>query len=755
MSTSALPAAAPARAERPVGVIVAILALGGISVALMQTLVIPIVSQLPSLLGTTPGNAAWAITATLLAGAVATPIAGRLGDTLGKRPLLLASLAAMVVGSVVCAFADSLVPMVVGRALQGFAAGVIPLGISLMRDVLPAEKLGPATALMSASLGVGGALGLPAAALIADNLDWHWLFWVAAILGAVVFLLVLALIPSAAGNRGGRLDVVGAIGLSATLVALLLGVSKGKDWGWGSAETLGCLIGGAVLALLWGGWELRTREPLVDLRTTARPQVLLTNLASLSLGFAMFAMSLVLPQVIQLPGSTGYGLGGSMLVAGLAMIPGGLVMMVTAPISANVTRRHGAKVSLAIGGVVVAVGYAAGTFMMGAVWQLSIVSGIIGAGIGFAYGSMPSLIMSAVPVTETAAANSFNTLVRSVGSSVSSAVAGAVLASSATVAGGVSIPAESGFKTILWVAAGAALVAAVIAALIPRPAVAEPAAPAPSAPAPTATAAPVAAVPQQRPAPRLLVRGTVFTDGTRPLGSAVVTLTDPAGRQVARGRTAADGTYALDVPTGGTYLLITAADHLSPVATLVAVGDSPLTHDVVLAGRSALTGRVLLGSAGVGDALVTLTDVTGRVVGSTTSDASGTYAFEGLSGGSYVLTTQAGRHRPVARGVELTDDGTLALDLLLAAGGRLAGTVTAGGTGTAHPGATVTLTDAAGRVVDSVTTDGDGRYEFTGVDGGNHSVTASSWEPVTRGVRLDEGGAAEADLHLGGLSVPR
>ncbi|WP_328293912.1 MFS transporter [Kineococcus sp. NBC_00420] len=753
MSAAAPAPASPGHAERPVGVIVAILALGGISVALMQTLVIPIVGQLPVYLGTSASNASWAITATLLAGAVATPIAGRLGDMFGKRPLLLASLAAMVIGSVVCALSDSLTPMIVGRALQGFAAGVIPLGISLMRDILPAEKLGPATALMSASLGVGGALGLPGAALIADNLDWHWLFWVAGGLGAIVFVLVLTLIPSAAGAHGGRIDLLGAVGLSVTLVAILLGVSKGRDWGWASGETLACLIGGTVLAVLWGFWELRSREPLVDLRTTARPQVLLTNLASVALGFAMFAMSLVIPQIIQLPTQTGYGLGKSMLTAGLAMLPAGLVMMVTAPISANVTRRHGPKVSLMIGGLVVAIGYAVGVFFTDAVWQLSIVTGIIGAGVGFAYGSMPALIMSAVPVRETASANSFNTLVRSIGSSVASAVSGAVLASSAVVAGGVAIPAERGFKTILIVASGAALLAVVIAALIPR---AQPATEAPAAvdTTPTKLALPEpSSVPQQRPSPTLAVRGNVTTGGSRPLAGAVLTLTDSAGRQVARGTSTENGAYELPVPTGGTYLLITAAGHLSPHATLVAVGSSALTHDVTLAGRSALTGRVQQERSGVPGALVTLTDVTGRVVGSTTTDAEGGYTFDGLSGGTYVLTTRSGRSRPTARSTEVGDDEALVVDLLLGSGGRVTGTVTAGAGSTAHAGATVTLVDATGRAAEVTTTDVDGRYEFSDVAGGNYTVTASSWEPATRDVRVDDGLPADADLHLGGTTV--
>ncbi len=472
-SSSSVPIPSPppsgsGAAGRSPNVVVAVLALAGISVALMQTLVIPIVPQLPGLLGASASDAAWAITATLLAGAVATPLAGRLGDMIGKRPVLLASLAMMVLGSVVCGLSDSLVPMVAGRVLQGLAAGVIPLGISLMRDVLPAERLGSAIALMSASLGVGGALGLPAAALIAQNLDWHFLFWVAAGLGAIVLMLVATLVPASPNRTGGRLDVVGAVGLSATLISLLLAVSKGADWGWTSGLTLGLFATALVLVLLWGAWELRTTQPLVDLRVTAGRQVLVTNLASVMFGFSMFAMSLVIPQLIQLPAETGHGLGRSMLTAGLALAPSGLVMMVAAAVSARITQRYGPRTTLMIGAFVVAAGYGLGTVMMGSVAQLATVAAVIGAGIGLAYGAMPALIMAAVPVHETAAANSFNTLVRSIGSSVSSAVAGAILAGSAVMLGGTSVPSEDGFRLILGLASGTALVALVIAAFLPR-----------------------------------------------------------------------------------------------------------------------------------------------------------------------------------------------------------------------------------------------------------------------------------------------
>ncbi|OXM65962.1 MFS transporter [Amycolatopsis vastitatis] len=467
-------------------VVVAVLALAGITVSLMQTLVIPLIPALPRLLHASAADATWAITATLLAGAVATPTMGRLGDMYGKRRMLLISLGALVAGSAIGALSDSLVPMVAGRTLQGLAAGVIPLGISIMRDELPAERLGSATALMSASLGVGGALGLPAAALLAENTDWHVLFWTAAGLGLVVTALVVALVPESPVRTGGRFDVPGAAGLSIALVCLLLAISKGADWGWGSPATLGLLVGAVVVLLLWGRWELRTAQPLVDLRTTARRQVLLTNIASAVFGFAMFAMSLVLPQLLQLPSATGYGLGKSMLAVGLVMAPSGLVMMALAPVSARITATRGPKTTLMLGAVVVAAGYALGIVLMSATWHLVLVSSVIGAGIGLAYGAMPALVMGAVPVSETAAANSLNTLMRSIGTSVSSATAGLVLARLTIEFGPVTLPSQNGFRLVLGMGAAAALVALAVAAFLPRR---PPSAPAPAAPEPAAAAA--------------------------------------------------------------------------------------------------------------------------------------------------------------------------------------------------------------------------------------------------------------------------
>ncbi|MEO3875558.1 MFS transporter [Nonomuraea sp. B12E4] len=463
--TTAVPGAAkPAPGG---GMTVAVLALAGIMVALMQTLVIPLVPQLPALLHASPSDTSWAITATLLAGAVATPVFGRLGDMYGKRRILLICLCLLVAGSVVCAVSGSLIPMIVGRTLQGAAAGVIPLGISIMRDELPADRLGSAMGLMSSSLGVGSALGLPGAAVLAEIADWHALFWVSAGFGAVVAVVVLIVVPESRVRTGGRFDVAGAAGLSAGLVCLLLAISKGGDWGWTSPTTSGLFAAAAVILLVWGWWELRSPRPLVDLRISARRRVLLTNVASVMLGFAMFAMSLVLPQLLALPTATGYGLGQSLLVIGLCLAPGGLVMMAMSPLSARLSAGWGPKVSLMAGAVVIAAGYGLGTVLMGGVWQIVVFGCVVSAGVGITYSAMPALIMSSVPRSETGAANGLNALMRSIGTSTSSAVVSVVLADMVVRFGAGTVTSFDGFRAALLIGGGAALVSFLIAVFIP------------------------------------------------------------------------------------------------------------------------------------------------------------------------------------------------------------------------------------------------------------------------------------------------
>lgn len=451
----------------PNGAVVAVLALAGLCSSFMFTLVVPIQSQLPELLNASRDDTAWVVTSTLLAAAVITPIAGRLGDMYGKRRIVLVLLAIMVLGSVVAALSGGIIGMIVGRALQGAVVGFVPLGISILRDVLHENRVDSAIALMSATLGVGGALGLPISALVSENADWHWLFWIAAGLGTVVFALVIWIVPVSVLRTAGRFDYVGAIGLAAGLIGVLLAVSRGNAWGWTSPLTLGLATGGILVLIAWGWYELRIDEPLLDLRVAARRPVLLTNLASVAMGFALFTSNVSHPQMLELPTSTGVGLGLSLLAASLVVMPSGLVMMVLSPLSGALARTIGPRVLLVAGAVSLIVAYGFSLIFSTEVWHFVVANILIGFGIGFGYAAMPMLIMRSVPQSETGASNGLNALARSLGTSTSAAVVGVVLATLSTGDGETRVPTTQAFQVSFALGLGAAIVALVLALLIP------------------------------------------------------------------------------------------------------------------------------------------------------------------------------------------------------------------------------------------------------------------------------------------------
>ena len=444
------------------------LALTGLIAAFMQTLVTPIIPELPTLLRASSTDATWVLTSTLLAAAISTPISGRLGDMYGKRRIVMVLLACMILGSVVCALSTTLIPMIVGRVLQGVALGVIALGISILRDVLHPKSLGAAVALVSATLGVGGAVGLPVAAVIAQNFDYHYLFWLATMLSTLALVLVGRIVPVSTLRSGGRFDFVGAVGFAIGLVGILLAISKGGEWGWTSPITLLLSLGGIVVLVGWGVFELRITDALIDLRVAARRPVLFTNLASISIGFAFFVTTAAFPVLLEAPTSTGVGLGQPLLLASLCLMPLGLVMFFMSPVAARLSNARGPRTSLILGGIIIAVAFAVAVVLHSEVWHVILVSTIVGFGVGFAYAAMPTLIMHSVPPTETAAANGLNSVMRTLGSTLAATIVGLILASRVVISGGRPVPTESAFQLVFALATAVVIAGVVTAVFIPR-----------------------------------------------------------------------------------------------------------------------------------------------------------------------------------------------------------------------------------------------------------------------------------------------
>ncbi|MFC4946042.1 MFS transporter [Pseudonocardia sp. GCM10023141] len=453
--------------------VIAVLASCGLCVSLMQTLVIPLLPQFPRLLNATPATVAWLVTATLVAGAVCAPLLGRLGDLYGRRRLLLVALVLVAVGSALGAASPDVGTLIVGRAMQGASLGVVPLGMSIMRDLLRADRVGSGVALMSSSLGIGGAIGLPLTGVVAQHTSWRWLFAGAAVLALVLIALVAILVPASGERAPGRFDFPGAIGLAGALVCMLLAVSKGSEWGWGSPLVIGLLVAAAALFVVWGAWELRARSPLVDLRVSARPAVLWTNVASILIGFAMFAGFLVTTQILQAPLGTGYGFGLSLVAAGIVMLPTGISMTVFSPVSARISARWGARTTLVLGTSILVVGNIALAFLPASIPLVLVATSVSSIGAALSYSALPMLIMDAVPPTETAAANSLNTLMRQLGTSSCSAVVAAVATGFTVMTDGQMFPAGTAYTVVFATAAAGAAVGCVIAALTPRPQAAE------------------------------------------------------------------------------------------------------------------------------------------------------------------------------------------------------------------------------------------------------------------------------------------
>lgn len=467
MSPATPPSPADPRRET---VIVFALSLAAMVVSMMQTLPVPILGLIRDDLGASVADVSWVTTATLLSAAVFTPLLGRFGDQHGKKPTLVAVLGVMVVGSVVAALADSLPLLILGRVLQGAATAIFPLALSVLREEVRPQKLPGAMSLVSGTLAFGSGLALVATGLLTSGpgADYRNAFWMATGFAALALLAVVLLVPATRHKIGGRTDFLGALTLGVTLLLLLLPVTQGHEWGWTSARTLGTLAGAVVMAAVWVLTELRVHEPLVDMRMFVHRPVLMANLAGILVGFGMFANFLGVSYLVQMPEAlTGYGFDASILRASVQfLLPGAIVSLLASPVGGRLVRHRGPRAALTLAAGLGAAGF--GWLALDHGHTASVIGAgiIVGAAVSFGYAAMPAVIMASVPHHQSGIANGINSISRSTGSAIGSAVVTTILASMTLAhlpAGAPALPTESAFTLTFWLGAVAFALVAVIA----------------------------------------------------------------------------------------------------------------------------------------------------------------------------------------------------------------------------------------------------------------------------------------------------
>jgi EmrB/QacA subfamily drug resistance transporter len=448
------------------------LIVSSLAFALMQTLLIPALPVLQHDLHTSEQWITWTVTIYLLTGSVATPIIGRMGDQYGKVKMMLVALTSFLLGSIGCLVSWNVASLIMFRGMQGVGAAVFPLAYAIIRDEFPEDKWSVTMGTVSATLGVGGGLGIVTAGLVVDNLNWRWLFVVSAIIGLVALVLVWQFIPESPIRTPSRPDISGAVLLSGGLIALLVALTEGPPMGWTSALVIGLFVSAALLLFAWGVVEAKIPQPMVDLRMLARRAVLFTNLTAMISGFSLYATWVLLPTFFQLPNGlphefqhlAAYGFGTTVLVAGLWIIPCSSAMIVTGPVGGMLGRRIGARIPLAIGMMLFAIGAAGIALWHGTALAVSMSFVVCGCGIGFAFASMPRLIVGAVAPSETGVATGMNNVVRTVGGVIGAQVAAVLLAGN--LHKGTQIPTEHGFVLAFWLSAATALVGVVTALLV-------------------------------------------------------------------------------------------------------------------------------------------------------------------------------------------------------------------------------------------------------------------------------------------------
>lgn len=433
------------------------------SFSLLQSMVNPVLPTIQAALGTDQATVSWVLTAYLMSASIFTPIIGRLGDTVGKKPMLVIALSALAIGSLLAAVAGTIGLLILARVIQGIGGGVLPLTFGIIRDEFPLEEVASAIGAAAALLAVGGGVGLVIAGPLVERLSYHWLFWIPMAVTVLAAILAAMWVPASPGRASGRINVATALLMSAWLVALLMGVSQGHNWGWSSGKVIAAFAIATVMLPVWVIAEARSSDPLVDMQMMRIPTVWTVNLVALLFGVGMYSMFALVPQFMQTADAR-YGFGVNVSASGLLLLPQTLATFVGGIVAGRLARRYGSKLLLVVGAAMTSLGTLGIAFAHSHIWMVIVETSLLGLAFGLAFAAMSNLVVAAVPQSQTGVASGMNTNIRTVGGAIGSALVATVVTSNLDRSG---VPVESGYTHGFLLLAVTATLAALVALLVP------------------------------------------------------------------------------------------------------------------------------------------------------------------------------------------------------------------------------------------------------------------------------------------------